>query len=226
MGNPPEAPRIDELNAALRDWLADARNDPVLRGRLEIAMITFGSSIQVLEWPDADPMAGPFAMAWDVTMPTLETGGLTLMLPAIERALDLACQRTRELDARGIPSRRPQVWLVTDGAPCDQHGERVTAAGLADMAHRLRVAEQPTPDSPGCLFFAIGVADADRVTLCTLAPESTRMLSDFCFGDILRLASRSASSVRSDSTPSQAYTRIQAQADFQRELTELEEGQL
>ena len=58
MGNPPEAPRIAELNAALRDWMADAGDDVALRGRLEIAVVTFGSSAQVLEWPCGVPELG------------------------------------------------------------------------------------------------------------------------------------------------------------------------
>jgi uncharacterized protein YegL len=226
MGNPPEAPRIAELNAALRNWMADAGDDVALRGRLEIAVVTFGSSAQVLEWPDADSMPGSFRMAGDVTVPTLGSEGLTLMLPAIELALDLARERTRELNAEGIPSRRPQVWLLTDGAPCDERGEPVTSAALADMARRLRTAEQASGDSPGCLFYAIGVVGADRATLNTLAPESNRMLPDFSFRDILRLAEQSASSVRSDTTASEAYTQVQAQADLLRELSALEEGQL
>lgn len=226
MGNPPERPRIDELNAALGSWIADAANDSALRGRLEIAIVTFGSAAQVLPWPDAGRTAGPFRLAGDVRVPALTAGGLTLMLPAIELALDLAGQRSRELRDQAIPGRRPQLWLVTDGAPCDEHGERVTAADLADLARRLRAAQERTADSPGCLFYAIGVAGADAATLSALAPESTRMLSDVGFGDILRRASLSAGSVRADQAASQAYARDQAEADFLRGLNALEEGLL
>ena len=64
MGNPPEAPRIAKLNTALRDWVAEAGNDQALRDRLEVAVITFGSSPRILRWPDADPGAGLGGHPW------------------------------------------------------------------------------------------------------------------------------------------------------------------
>jgi uncharacterized protein YegL len=226
MANPAGAPRITELNAALRAWIADAEGDPALRDRLEIAMVTFDSTITVLEWPGdgAAQSPGPFRMPGGLTPPTLRAGGLTFMLPAIEVAIDLASQRSRELHEAGIPSRRPQVWLVTDGAPSEPDGEKVSAGDLAAAARRVRAAEQPTKDGPGCLFYAVGVGGADRATLRVLAPESNHMLSDFPFREILRLASQSASTVRSSATASQAYAEVHEKADQMRQFLAWQEG--
>lgn len=220
MGNPAGAPRIEQLNAALRDWIAGAEDDPALRDRLEIAIVTFDSQVSVREWPGAGGARspGPFRMPGGLTPPVLRAAGVTLMLPAIEVALGLARQRARELHDAGIPGLRPQVWLVTDGAPSDSRGEKASADDLAAAARGIRAAEQPGDDSRGCLFHAVGVGGADRATLRVLAPLSNHMLSEFHFREILRLASQSAGSVRSSATPEQAYAQVHENADRMREF--------
>jgi uncharacterized protein YegL len=229
MGRPEGAPRIGELNAALREWLAGPAADPALRDRVEVAIITFNSEVQVLELASPGESASltdsAFALAGDVAVPVLCASGLTLMLPAIETAVQLATRRTRELAARGVTSRRPVVWLVTDGAPCDEQGAPIPASQVAAMARRLRAAENGSPDDPGCLFYAVGVGGADMATLRELAPAegSHRMLRDFSYRDILQTAMVSA--VRQGAeVATDEYRRTQAMIDFAQRVRDLEEG--
>ena len=223
MGHPADAPRIAELNAALRDWIADAAADPALRERLEIAIVTFDSEVRVLRLTDAPGLAsGAFALVESVTPPQLCASGLTRMLPALDTAVRLATERSSELTAVNIPSRRPLVWLVTDGAPSDADGKPVPAAEVAVAAARLRDATRATPDAPGCLCYAIGVGGADMAILETLTPGAAMPLDDFGYRQILRLVSDSASRQRAGSADDE-YARTQTLAERQRRLRALQD---
>jgi uncharacterized protein YegL len=223
MGHPAGAPRIAELNTALRDWITDAAADPVLRERLEVAIVTFDSEVRVLRLTDESGLASSaFALVETITPPRLCASGLTRMLPALETAVRLATARSTELTAANIPSRRPLVWLVTDGAPSDADGKPVPAAEVASAAARLRDEARATPGSPGCLCYAIGVGGADMATLNTLAPGAAMSLDDFGYRRILRLVSESASRQRAGSADDE-YTRTRTLADRQRRLRELQD---
>lgn len=223
MGHPPGAPRIAELNAALRDWISDAAADPGLRERLEVAIVTFDSEVRVLRLAEAPGLSGSaFALVETVTPPQLCASGLTLMLPALEAAVRLAIERSRELTAANIPSRRPLVWLVTDGAPSDAGGRPVPEAEVAAAAERLRDATQATPGSPGCLCYAIGVGGADMRVLNALVPGAAMPLGDFGYRRILRLVSESASRQQAG-PPDDEYARTRSIAERQRRLREMQD---
>lgn len=212
MARPEHSPRIAELNSALSAWLADARFRASLQSRVEVAMITFSSDVQVL-----DPWSGTrgqfsaetaFAPIGQVAAPRLVAGGYTLMLPAIAMALDLATARRRLLAGQGVPCRWPRIWLLTDGAASDADGELVRAEELAETARLLRAAESPADQNDGCMFHAIGVGDADRMALEVLAPSSTMMLGSVDFHDILGLVSNSTDAAGSSDTPQEAYRQV------------------
>jgi uncharacterized protein YegL len=220
MTRPAGTPRIGELNSALRGWFTEAAADPALRERLEVAIVTFDSQVRVLRLAEAS--AGAFALVETVDPPELCASGLTLMLPAIEAAVKLATERSRELSAQGTPSRRPLVWLVTDGAPCDERGTPLLEDEVAAAGRQLRDWAEPTADSPGCLFYAVGVGGADLAKLRALAPESSMLLPDFPFRKILRIASESASKQRPGSA-GEEYARMRAVAERHRRLQDLED---
>ena len=223
MTRPAEAPRIRELNSALREWFTEASADPALRERLEVAIVTFDSQVRVLKLTDApEPSASAFALVETVSPPELCASGLTLMLPAIETAVRLATERSRELSAQGTPSRRPLVWLVTDGAPCDERGALLSDSEVIAAGRQLRDWGDATADSPGCLFYAVGVGGADVAKLRALAPDSSMLLPDFPFRKILRMASESASKQRPGSAEDE-YARMRSTAERARRLRDLED---
>lgn len=223
MGRPEHEPRIGRLNAALGDWFADASAQPGLRGRIEIAIITFDSAIRVLD-PGGGPdrpggAASAFRLIADAHPPQLRASGFSLMLPAIETALQLATEHKRTLEVDGIPSRRPLIWLLTDGAPSDETGAALAPADLAATAQRLRAEEA----AGRCLFFAIGVAGADLHMLEVLAPASTMMLSSFSYREILRFVSRSSDNVKSSDSVADVYLQTREQVTMLEEISSLEE---
>jgi uncharacterized protein YegL len=230
MARPAESPRITELNSALAAWLEDARARPSLRSRVEIAIVTFSSAVQVLDpstGGHGEPSAATaFAPIGDVADPVLATGGFTLMLPAIELAVDLAVQRRRLLAQQHVPSRRPRIWLLTDGAASNADGQPLQPGDLAETARLLRAAESPSEPSEGCLFYAIGVGDADRATLEVLAPDSTMMLKGLRFRDILGLVSDSSEAVHSSDEPGQAYRQAHDNVTLFDRIRSLEERYL
>ena len=190
MARPEDAPRISELNTALREWIAQASADPVLREQLEVAIVTFDSEVRVLcltASPDV------FALVGTVAPPRLEASGYSLMLPALETAVRLATERTRELTGQHIPSRRPIVWLVTDGAPSDIAGARVPADEVRAAARLLHDLARPTAESAGFLCYVAGVRGADLAMLNILAPGACMPLSDFGYLQILGVVSETAS---------------------------------
>ena len=223
MARPEGSPRIGELNAALREWFAEAAADPALRERLEIAIVTFDSQVRVLHLTDTPELStSAFALVETVTAPELCASGLTLMLPAIDTAVQLATERTRELSAQGMPSRRPLVWLVSDGAPSDERGALLPVGEVTAAGRRLRDAARATEESPGCLFYAIGVGGADLATLRALAPESSMLLPDFGYRRILRLVTESASKQQPGPAEDE-HARTREIADRARRLRDLED---
>jgi uncharacterized protein YegL len=233
MARPEQAPRIAELNAALRQWLDDAKARTSVRVALEVAIVTFGSAVSVVDPATGEPgdpaaadPATAFAPVDQVSAPALHAAGFTPMLPAIDVALDLAVRRRQLLKERGVPSRRPMLWLLTDGAPTDADGQPLEISDLAPAAGRLRAAERAADPDQSCRFFAIGVGDADRELLQALAPQSTMMLSGFPFRDILGIVSDSAENVRSSAQPEDDYLQVGKIADFAEKLRDFEAGQL
>jgi len=228
MARPADSPRIAELSRALATWLSDARANPAVCGSVEIALVTFGSAVQVLNPATGTPLAQPSADAAFVPIgrvahPMLRPGGLTLMLPAIKVALQLGVGRARLLAAQGVPARRPRIWLVTDGAATSADGGKVTADELAETAALLRGAETPAVPGDGCLFYAIGTAGADRASLEVLAPESTLMLGSVRFGDVLSLVSNSTNTAHSSDEPAVAYREARFSAALVQRMRSLEE---
>ena len=218
MGRPEESPRIAELNSALAGWLANARTRPSLLNRVEVAIITFDSVVRVLDpvtgGPGQNRAETAFAPIGDLADPDLTAAGYTLMLPAIELAVDLARARRRLLAEQGTPCRRPRIWLLTDGAASTSDGELVPPEQLAQTARLLRAVENPADERDGCLFHAIGVGRAARAPLETLAPQSTMMLSKVIFRYILGLVSYSTEAGESSDRPDQAYSQVRDNVDL------------
>src|SRR5437763_11712486 len=80
---------IDTLNRALRDWREDLHADSHLRRIGEIALITFGGTVAVVD-PSGrgrDPVSEPFVPVSDFNPPLLRAAGYTPMVAGIKRAL-------------------------------------------------------------------------------------------------------------------------------------------
>jgi uncharacterized protein YegL len=187
---------IDELNAALLRWRDELRGNDHLQASGEIALITFGKG-HVMAVDPGGRISGhtsqPYIPLRDFNPPPLEADGLTPMVEAIQYALEVLSVRKRELVAEGLGlAYRPMVYLITDGVPTDERGQRTDR--WRDLAAVLRQHEA----GKHLLFFAFGVQGADQAVLTGLAPQASYLLHNTDFTQVLRLVSTSIGSAQAE----------------------------
>ena len=175
---------IKELNEGLRQLRQDLQADPQARRGVEIAVVTFGGEVTVVN--DFFPAAN-----FEVT--ELKAGGNTPLGGAISKGLELLQARKRQLKDSATSYTRPWMFLITDGSPTDDW--RGAAAKLREEEERK-----------GVLFYSVGVADADFGTLRLISTAATPLkLQGIEFRKLFRWLSDSMSRV-SRSRPGQELT--------------------
>lgn len=220
MGRPESRPRIGQLVETVTRLLGVMREEPALRARVDVAVVTFGTTAQVRTDLCRDQLSGSaFVPVAAVRMPELVAGGHSAMLAAVLKALDIGADRRTELAGEGVPCLRPVIWLITDGAPTDTDGVLQGEAECEHVAAVLRAAE----DAGTCLFFAIGVADADRDLLAVLAPRATYFVDSLDYPEILQLITTSSQEVRSTWTAEETMDRVRELADRAKTIRRLED---
>jgi uncharacterized protein YegL len=136
---------IDELNKGLKEFKEDIEKDVTASARLEVSIVTFGSSVDVLQ---------DFALLDDFTMPTLSINGSTKMVDGMKKALEILDDRKKWYKSTGQTYYRPYVVLMTDGYP--DHGQDVNwLSGEIDRLYKGRHLN----------FWACGVDGADMKLL-------------------------------------------------------------
>ncbi|WP_137787830.1 VWA domain-containing protein [Sphingomonas sp. 3P27F8] len=174
---------IAALNAGLQQFAADVREDSLASKRLEIAVVTFGDTVDVV---------AEFGSAKAFYPQPLKAKGSTPMGEAINVAIDLVGARQTQYRSAGITPYRPWIFMVSDGAPTDSWDR---------AARRVEEGERRKSFS----FFAVGVDGADTDTLGQIAVSAPVMLRGLAFGTMFRWLSSSLSAV-SRSTTGQAVT--------------------
>ncbi len=163
---------IQSLNDGLQTLRDTLMDDEVARNRVEIAIVTFGSTVSV---------AQEFVTADVFTPPHLSASGSTPMGAALVRALDLVEDRKRVYRENSINYYRPWVWLMTDGSPTDSIGAAVQRAQDAESNRRA-------------LIYAVGVGGFDTGTLSQLSPGRPPLaLKGLNFREMFEWFSRSQS---------------------------------
>lgn len=102
---------ISELNAGVRLFKEELMTDSLAAKRVELAIVTFGSTPVVVQ---------EFIGAEAFEPPTLYAGGTTSMGAAIEEGLRQLATRKRMYQQNGVSYYRPWVFLITDGSPTDE----------------------------------------------------------------------------------------------------------
>jgi len=177
---------ISELQAGLTLYRDELAADSLARKRVEIAIVTFGGSVDVVQ---------NFATAETFTVPALESRGDTPMGEAMVTSLKLLEDRKTEYRQNGIQFYRPWVFLLTDGGPTDANSQFWT-----DAKEGIRQGEEQKKFS----FFAVGVQGADMDRLAELSPHRTPLrLKGLRFRDLFQWLSNSQQSV-SKSKPGDA----------------------
>jgi uncharacterized protein YegL len=148
---------------ALREELL---RSPLTRNRVELAIVTFGSPVRVLE---------EFMPAERFVPPLLRAAGETLLGGGLGAALDLLEARKARYRTAGVVHTRPWLLLVSDGMPQGEPWEVVQQA-----VRRLREEEQ----AGRLALFVAGVEGANRHLLARLGRRRPLDFSGLRFADL------------------------------------------
>ena len=168
---------LQELQEGLAVYKDELFADTLARKRVEIAIVTFGGTVQV---------AQQFVTPEFFTPPTLAATGDTPMANAIITGLDLLKSRKDEYKAGGIGYYRPWVFLITDGAPTDANTPQ-----WPEAVKRIQEGE----DKKSFSFFAVGVEGADFEQLKQLSKREPLKLKGLRFRDLFKWLSTSQQTV-------------------------------
>jgi uncharacterized protein YegL len=171
-GAPPPTP-IQELNSGLLSFQEAVQRDTVALSRIEISIITFSTTVRVIQTP---------AAADEIEMPTLATEGSTKLVDGVREALRLAEARKEWYKAKGLDYYRPYIILITDGEP-DPNQD------VVGLAREIR----EKVDSKGCVFWAFGTQNARMDILTQISHPSAppQKFSDARFTEFFKWLSSS-----------------------------------
>jgi uncharacterized protein YegL len=175
---------IRQLNEGVQCLVDELSRDGLASKRVELAIINFGSSVNL-----ACDFTPPTAMH----PPVFDADGPTPMGDAVLHACAVIESRKEEYRQAGIQYYRPWIFLITDGEPTDfnskEWAEAVSQVRDGEAAKRL-------------LFFGVAVEGANQKTLDALCPPSrpSVRLRGLHFSEMFRWLSSSLKSV-SNSTP-------------------------
>jgi uncharacterized protein YegL len=164
---------IAELNAGLKELAQALKADKLAALRVELAVVTFGGSVTIIDFVPADAFQPP----------TLAAQGSTPMGGAVQKALALLRERKDAYRRNGLDYFRPWLFLISDGAPTD---------AWEAAAEQARQEEE----RKGVSVYTIGVQEADLQTLARFsASRSPLMLQGLAFRDLFQWLSKSLSAV-------------------------------
>ncbi|WP_419871491.1 vWA domain-containing protein [Candidatus Pristimantibacillus sp. PTI5] len=148
-------PPIEQLNKGLEQMLAELCANPLVTSALELAVVKFGGSVQVLQ---------TFDKVTDMRLPRLHAGGSSPMGEAVRLALQMLENRTKLYSSIGIDYYRPWLIVMTDGAPTDSIDEAAQQMNVWEKDGKINV-------------FAIGTGEhADMDALRKISSKRTPLL--------------------------------------------------
>jgi uncharacterized protein YegL len=168
---------IQALNDGLRAFKDDLVKDPLASRRVEVAIVSFNSGVEVVQ---------DFVTADTFEPPTLRAQGYTHMGSAIHQAVDMIHARKAVYRENGIAYYRPWVFLITDGEPSGESDDIVREASA-----RIREDEE----GKRVAFFAVGVEKANMNKLANIAVRAPVKLKGLNFVELFLWLSRSTQAV-------------------------------
>lgn len=171
-------PPIQALNEGVRAFKDELENDPLASLRVETAIVSFDSSVQLVQ---------DFATVDALATPELDASGATSTASAVNRAIDMVEERKKTYRDAGIQYYRPWIVLITDGASTDGSSEMRAASD------RIRQAE----DAKQLAFFGIGVEGANMSELNQLGTRGAMSLNGLAFREFFVWLSSSMTRVSS-----------------------------
>jgi len=146
-----EGARLKSLQEGIEAFHKEISLDPTSQNRLEVAIISYGSDVKVLQQP---------ALVDNFEMPQLEVSGWTSMGKAIDEAIDLVEARKSWYKITGQPYYRPWIINMTDGEPTD-------IPDIVDKGDEIR----RNVEDKNFFFFNVGVESASMETLEKLSSD-------------------------------------------------------
>jgi len=146
---------IDQLNKGLNSLKNEILEDPILSQRLEVGIVCFDDDARVERHIDL--------LSPEMSMPVLETGGVTNLVAGMHKAIELIEDRKDFYKANQEPYYRPFIVLFTDGIPTNHLSE----------IEALDVLIQQNTDNKKFVFLPFGTGDADMMMLAKLAAQTS-----------------------------------------------------
>jgi len=141
--------QIRSLQNGIEAFHQEILEDPTTSNRLEVAIITFGSNVRIVQQP---------ALVSQFIMPQLFINGTTSMGEAIDEAINLVEARKSWYKTTGQPYYRPWIITMTDGEPTD-------IPSIQDKGNEIR----NHVENKNFFFFGIGVDGANMKVLQDLS---------------------------------------------------------
>lgn len=177
---------IKQLNAGLEALEKELKEDIDASSRVQLLIIkAFGKDEVAIEadWTDA--------MNFDA--PVMEAGGLTPLGKAMETALQKIEEQKCLYDSCGITSKRPWIFLISDGEPTDY--------GWEEAAEVCRYAQK----NKKAVIHAIGTQGANLEKLAKFSTLPPKRLTGLKFTEFFLWLSRSVSCISKASPNANNY---------------------
>lgn len=152
---------LEELNLGVKVLKDSLNKDPIARNRVEIAVLTFNSSVYILQG---------LVTADEFKVPNPKPGKNSLMGTGINRALDIIESRKLQYRAYGFEFFRPWIFMIATSSPKGEPAERIEEA-------TKRIAEAESEDRVA--FFTVRANGADMEVLKKISVRAPVTLSDF-----------------------------------------------
>jgi uncharacterized protein YegL len=152
---------VHELNTGLQKFAVDVASDPALCAKLEVGIVTFGSTADVLQTP---------ALLDAFEMPILKVDGFTAMVGGVRLAMQMVQDRKDYWKQSGMNYYRPWIVLITDGEPDDDQDVKGLAREVEDAKQAKKFQ-----------FLPIGVKGANMQKLALISGSKPHMLQGFNF---------------------------------------------
>jgi uncharacterized protein YegL len=171
---------IEELNQGLQDFQRELQSDFVASQRIEVAIVTFNSTVQVVVPP---------TLSADFNMPTLTSSGTTKLVDGVRMAINMVEERKNWYKATGQTYFRPWILLITDGEPD-------SGQDMSGLAQEIK----SKVDSKGFSFYAVGVEGYNHTKLAQICyPDAPLKLKGLQFKELFKWLSASISLVSKSS---------------------------
>lgn len=169
---------IESLNEGIRRFKEQVVSDPIASRRVDVAIITFGSVVEVVS---------DFIPIRNMPIPELQALGRTEMAEGIQTAINLVKQRTQMYAQMGTPCHKPWIFMITDGKATSDEQDMIQAAERIHM-------EESKGKYGHLTFWALGIGSYDPEQMFSLT-NRVMELRDQNFTGIFDWLSESMSTI-------------------------------